>query len=1466
MVGGTKTVLGRSRAIIKSGLNNRRKRLFSVCTIVVIVSSSTFALLTWTVPNTSASSIILSHDAGNLDFKVDNHTTLNRYVSYYGIQQSDTALSSNDYSYFFFDQSNYDHRPNKHGNIATGTDNGEFETTASDTPLSFQEDGILDKSYGTFTKVADIKGQVNDIRVFQTAWSMQGEDWGIVQWSIQNLLDTDLTEVRFGLKFYACIGGDNGDDTDHWDSTEKVYYLTDAGTSTFIGFASVEIGTPINLYKGDDQWSLYLDKHIYSAISGSSGTYGTQGEIGSVIGWTDDEVANMGLTIPANESITRAMIIAGGHSYPELLSAIDNARKFSLSQILMITEIADEGKPRVEIYNDGTNPIDLTNFKLSVDDGATYWGAGPGWNVTSIPGGGYSVWPITAPDAFDNSEGDTISLWDVSSGTKYGEVTFGQEGIAPDPINNLSVGSISRVYTDVGYLYADWVHSLAGMSFGAQNTATLPVDNEPKVVLNEVMFNPVAPGYGYVEIMYIGDSTINIHNYFLVCDDVVQLIDSLELDIYDPFTFLQQQDIPKFFANMTSGSDNVYLYDNFGVLLDMVGWNTAHQLNKTVTRVPNGDGTYRGYNDVTSEAAGWVFDQAITIPLVNVSPTGQYLYGDKGSELRFYLTVENKQSMADIFRIQCTSLNGWQVEIYLGDMKTRISDSDGDGIPTIYIRPGEELNITVKVTIPTAIDFDNHDNITITVVSDTNPAISSYTILSARLYPCLNVGKSVSPGKINVLGTGYDEMATITLNVTGSGYPVYTHIPQDVIFVVDVSGSMSQATIDLTKVALTNYVDQMNPPDRGAVLYFDSPQYNGIVLMNPLTDDYNQLRNDIQNIPSPLGWTYMGEALQMAIDELINNGNRSHIWVIILLTDGNPNGDVDPRDMVPIAAENGIIIFTIGLEPGPDMEPINQYLLEDEIAKPTGGEYFYAEKPEDLDPIYQLIANRLSNIAGRDADPQDENPMIVDVLPPGIDFVPGSFSRLPSNIYVNETGYTFIEWNLSMISLGENWICTFDIISNTTGYVHTNNVTNSRVHYTNWNDEQVTILFPETKVFVVTCEPLPPSLFIEVVDDSGDPDGKGNNIRLSWTPPPTPNTAYYLIYRSTSQTGFDFSSPWINTYSDLDPWGGGPNPTRTSWNFTDDASDTAPEEYYYVIRTVNIDNEASDTSRTVGKYTTIFQPGTSTFSLPLEPLQIRDTDFYTTDMGANYIKWMDPGAHNWRKYGDGCVNNSQMAVGKGFEVNFTALAKYTFTGMPAAMILYDDVTSGFDATPGGDADSLRASVESTSRTVTLSWAQPANIGLSDQYYVFRSTKRNGFWGILGGDFELLATLPFGTTSHLDIGNAISGTEYYYMIVPFNSTTGEMGVSSYSIGVWTASYLGQYDTFALPLKPRSYRTADWYCDNIENTVGINYFDELYQIWSWHSTRMPANAFDPTLDRGQGYQISTSAATKFSFVGT
>jgi hypothetical protein len=253
-------------------------------------------------------------------------------------------------------------------------------------------------------------------------------------------------------------------------------------------------------------------------------------------------------------------------------------------------------------------------------------------------------------------------------------------------------------------------------------------------------------------------------------------------------------------------------------------------------------------------------------------------------------------------------------------------------------------------------------------------------------------------------------------------------------------------------------------------------------------------------------------------------------------------------------------------------------------------------------------------------------------------------------------------------------------------------------------------------------------------------------------------------------------------------------------------------------------------------------------------------------MNATYIKWMNTTTHTWMKHGDGGNNNTQIIVGEGYDVKFTNQTNYTFTGLPGSMINYDNDTGflGFD--PATEARNLTVVVEPNGN-VTLSWQEPGSMGMGDWYEVYYSNARDGFFGTPGIQYELACpAVNFGTntTTITGLGANNPGARLYIMVVPFNAS-GIRGSSTYSIGIWTEEYLSQYDTFGIPLKLESNETADWYCDNIPDTVGINYYIYSQERWSWHSTRMPKGAFDPVLEMTKGYQISTSGPTKFTFIG-
>jgi hypothetical protein len=296
----------------------------------------------------------------------------------------------------------------------------------------------------------------------------------------------------------------------------------------------------------------------------------------------------------------------------------------------------------------------------------------------------------------------------------------------------------------------------------------------------------------------------------------------------DRFYYLTETMAPGFFAPLDVNGDNIYLYDDNGTFLDEVGWSSSHTAGESMCRVPTGNGTRNGYDDMSSWLAGWRFGCTPTIALVKVDTqkgVDEIQYGSFGGQIFYNLTVSNKQQVVDTALLQFLTLNGYPVQIF---------DETGTiPLSQLTLAPGESVNISVVVTLPSTIPFIAWDNITFVIQSENASLIRDEIMLGAYVSPFIWPRKWADPSQFYVDGTGHDETTTITLNLTGMGSVVELIQPQDVIFCVDTSGSMTIDAINLIKEGLTGYVDEMESPDHGAVVYYkDFAQ-----LMNDLTDN-----------------------------------------------------------------------------------------------------------------------------------------------------------------------------------------------------------------------------------------------------------------------------------------------------------------------------------------------------------------------------------------------------------------------------------------------------------------------------------------------------------------------------------------------------------------------------------------------------------------------------------------------------
>lgn len=200
---------------------------------------------------------------------------------------------------------------------------------------------------------------------------------------------------------------------------------------------------------------------------------------------------------------------------------------------------------------------------------------------------------------------------------------------------------------------------------------------------------------------------------------------------------------------------------------------------------------------------------------------------------------------------------------------------------------------------------------------------------------------------------------------------------RDLMLAVDLSGSMQIRDMQIDNervqrvVAVKAVVDdfiKQRKGDRIGLIVFGTQAY----VQAPLTFDLDTVGRFLRE--AQIGFageeTAIGDAIGLAIKRLRERPGERH--VLVLLTDGASNaGNVTPEAAAKLAAENHIVIYTIGIGaeeliiPGPfgssfGAQRVNPSadLDEDalnEIAERTGGRYFRARNPKELAGIYREL-------------------------------------------------------------------------------------------------------------------------------------------------------------------------------------------------------------------------------------------------------------------------------------------------------------------------------------------------------------------------------------------------------------------------------------------------------------------------------------------------------------------------------
>jgi Ca-activated chloride channel homolog len=208
--------------------------------------------------------------------------------------------------------------------------------------------------------------------------------------------------------------------------------------------------------------------------------------------------------------------------------------------------------------------------------------------------------------------------------------------------------------------------------------------------------------------------------------------------------------------------------------------------------------------------------------------------------------------------------------------------------------------------------------------------------------------------------------------VTASARPQWIGDPielpntgRDLMLGLDLSGSMqiedmqvgSRLVPRITAVkAIAADFTQRRQGDRVGLILFGTRAY----LQAPLTFDLNTVTRFIEE--AQLGFagedTAIGDALGLAIKRLRERPAASRIFV--LLTDGQDTAStVDPMEAAALASQLDVKIYTIGISRALGRSTRGRVEVDEAmlnaVAEATGGRYFRATSPAELEAVYALL-------------------------------------------------------------------------------------------------------------------------------------------------------------------------------------------------------------------------------------------------------------------------------------------------------------------------------------------------------------------------------------------------------------------------------------------------------------------------------------------------------------------------------
>jgi Ca-activated chloride channel family protein len=176
----------------------------------------------------------------------------------------------------------------------------------------------------------------------------------------------------------------------------------------------------------------------------------------------------------------------------------------------------------------------------------------------------------------------------------------------------------------------------------------------------------------------------------------------------------------------------------------------------------------------------------------------------------------------------------------------------------------------------------------------------------------------------------------------------FDFLPLNLSIVIDVSASMKGDKIKHAKEASKLVIDLLSPDDMLSIVIF-SDAAKSIVPHTRVTDK-DSIIKAIDKI-GPVSGTRMFYGIEKAIEEMNMDAYRDSVNMMILLTDGETEGETKCIDLVKQEKDRGVIISTFGIG-----DTYNELLLK-AISDITLGKVYHLQAPEQIMGSFETEVN-----------------------------------------------------------------------------------------------------------------------------------------------------------------------------------------------------------------------------------------------------------------------------------------------------------------------------------------------------------------------------------------------------------------------------------------------------------------------------------------------------------------------------